>query len=170
MTRIGKKPEEFVFGMKERLDSPNQVERMMDNAAGVIKLLGAKNICYFNFIVDVTSHCDCMPAGGLLLVQDQGILFSNDPVAIDQASSDIIAKAPGLPQGPIETGVQGPAGEIPPKPELLESGQKLGIFSRFCQEEFREEIVDIQLTAAERLGLGSRDYELKDVTTEKASE
>ena len=51
---------------------------------------------------------------------------------------------------------------------VLEPGhQKLGLFSNGVQPELRSKIVDIQLTAAEANGLGSRSYELIDITKEK---
>ena len=50
---------------------------------------GKKNI-YINFIMNVTSGCDCEPKKMKILTDDIGILASTDPVAIDQASFDFV--------------------------------------------------------------------------------
>lgn len=49
-----------------------------------------KNNIYMNFLINVTSGCDCEPRTMKQLMPDIGILISNDPVAIDQASYDLV--------------------------------------------------------------------------------
>ncbi|MHA2231924.1 MAG: DUF362 domain-containing protein, partial [Candidatus Hodarchaeales archaeon] len=166
------KLEQRVFRLKRQLKSDEQVERMMDNAAGTTKLLGPDRIRYLNVAVDITSHCDCVPAGGHPLVPDQGILCSEDPVAIDQACRDLVAKAKGLPGSPAETGVDvGRGVQIEPDLAALEpNSEKLGLFSAFVPAELRSEIVEIQLSAAEALGIGKRSYELIEVKKELKEE
>lgn len=51
-----------------------------------------KNSYYMNFIQNITKSCDCESDSGEILAPDRGILFSDNPVAIDQASIDIIGK------------------------------------------------------------------------------
>lgn len=51
-----------------------------------------KNSFYINFIQNITKSCDCESNSGEILAPDRGILFSDNPVAIDQASIDIIGK------------------------------------------------------------------------------
>ncbi len=54
-------------------------------------------IAFVNFIQDVVPLCDCAAASGKPIVQDVGITFSLDPVAIDKASIDLIDQAPIIP-------------------------------------------------------------------------
>ena len=79
--------------------------------------VGKKNI-YLTFAVDVAPGCDCEPRPMRAAVKDVGIFASLDPVAVDAACYDAVAKA----------------------------GKK------FKGAE--------QLDYAEKIGLGSRDYEL----------
>jgi uncharacterized protein len=43
-----------------------------------------------NFLINITSGCDCEPRTMKQLMPDIGILISNDPVAIDKASYDLV--------------------------------------------------------------------------------
>jgi uncharacterized Fe-S center protein len=152
---------ERVFALHRRIPSVEQVERMMDNAGGAVKGIGEDRLRYFNIAIDITSHCDCMSAGGHLLVPDQGILYSKDPIAIDQASVDLVTKAKGVPMSPAETGMNSPSGRIEPNEKALEpEQQKLGLYSRFVDPESRPIIAETQLAAAHSQRIGSREYEL----------
>jgi len=90
---------------------------------------------FINFVQDVTPHCDCAAPAGKAIVPDIGILASLDPVAIDKASLDLIDKAPHL---------------LTPTP--LTPPDRVGKLHQ----------VDslVQLKVAQRLGLGSLDYQL----------
>ena len=105
---------EKVFALKRQVPRIEQAERMMDNAAGVVKGIGNDRIRYLNIAVDITAHCDCASVGEHLLVPDQGILYSKDPVAIDQAGVDLVTESPGMPMSPAETGKNSPHGRIEP--------------------------------------------------------
>lgn len=50
---------------------------------------------YFNFANHITPNCDCMGKKEKPLMDDVGILASNDPVAIDQASLDLVLQEGG---------------------------------------------------------------------------
>lgn len=50
---------------------------------------------FFNFLTDIAPGCDCFPASDPPVVPDIGFLASYDPVAIDQASIDLVNKAAG---------------------------------------------------------------------------
>jgi hypothetical protein len=54
-----------------------------------------KRGAYFNFCIYITKDCDCMNKEEQGFVQDLGILFSYDPVAVDQASIDMIINNQG---------------------------------------------------------------------------
>jgi len=72
--------------------SPVFQKKMAEYAFGVIK--GKENSSLFvNFLNNITSHCDCYPMSDKTIIEDIGILASSDPVAIDQASIDLINKA-----------------------------------------------------------------------------
>ncbi|MFW9993697.1 MAG: DUF362 domain-containing protein [Candidatus Odinarchaeota archaeon] len=167
------KLEDRVFRLRRQVVADEQVERMMDNAGGVAKLLGKDSLRYINIAVDITSHCDCAASGGHPLVPDQGILYSADPIAIDQASVDLVTKARGLPGSPADTGIlRGPPeSHIHADIEIMKAGnQKLGRYSTFVPAELRSTIVDIQLNGAVAQGIGTRSYQLVDVTKEEKKE
>jgi len=48
-----------------------------------------KKALYFNFLINITRDCDCFHTKEPKLTEDIGILISQDPVAIDQASWDM---------------------------------------------------------------------------------
>jgi uncharacterized Fe-S center protein len=61
-------------------------------------LHGKPNKCgYLNFLTNITPDCDCFSWNDTPISPDIGILASEDPVAIDQASVNMVNQAPGLP-------------------------------------------------------------------------
>ncbi len=54
-----------------------------------------KKIGYVNFLFNITRGCDCEARNMKVVVPDIGILASTDPVAIDNASLDLVQKAKG---------------------------------------------------------------------------
>lgn len=114
------------------------MERMTEYAWGVIKGR-QKRICYINFVVNVTPDCDCVGWSDLPMVPDLGFLASTDPVAIDQASFDLVQKAPALVAGL----------DVPGKDKFT---------ARWPHTHG-----EIQLSYAEELGMGSREYVLEKV-------
>jgi hypothetical protein len=101
-------------------------EKMAEYAFGAVRDKEGK-VCYFNFLTHFTKECDCYGKAQDKETEDIGILASYDPVAIDQASVDLLKDR---------------AGE-----DLL---RKL----------WPENDYNIQLGHAEKIGLGTRDYEL----------
>jgi len=158
-----KKREERVFGIRKGLEADEQVIRMIENAVGVVKLVGEDNLFYFNFAIDIGPACDCAPFARSALVPDQGILASKDLLAIDQACVDLVTKAKGIPGSPLEVGLKDDLAQVTihGSPSYLEPNfQKLGILSTFVSEKLRPKIVEIQLEEAEKHGLGNRKYKL----------
>jgi len=49
-----------------------------------------KNVIYFNDLNRISRSCDCDPEAGPIICPDIGYLLSDDPVAIDKASLDLI--------------------------------------------------------------------------------
>ncbi|MBN1871853.1 MAG: DUF362 domain-containing protein [Candidatus Omnitrophica bacterium] len=70
-------------------------EKLAEYALGASKAVGQQNICYINFINHITKDCDCMSRSEPPICNDIGILASKDPVALDQASVDMVIKNNG---------------------------------------------------------------------------
>ena len=49
-----------------------------------------KNVIYLNELKRISKSCDCDPNAGPIICPDIGYLLSDDPVAIDKASIDLI--------------------------------------------------------------------------------
>lgn len=49
-----------------------------------------KNVIYLNEVKRISRNCDCDPFSGPIICPDIGYLVSNDPVAVDKASLDLI--------------------------------------------------------------------------------
>ena len=62
-------------------------EKMVEYAYGAGQ---GKKCAYFNYIIRVSPSCDCYGYNDAPIVPDIGVLASNDPVAIDQASVDML--------------------------------------------------------------------------------
>jgi hypothetical protein len=118
---------------------PVFLENMVEYTMGVLR--GKENKTLFvNFITDVSPACDCYPMNDAPIVRNIGIVASKDPIAIDQASVDLVNQEEALPESCLTTNTK--RGEDKFK----------GIYPK----------VDwtIQLDYAERLRVGSRDYSL----------
>jgi uncharacterized Fe-S center protein len=70
-------------------------ERMAEYALGAV--IGKPGrVGYFNFLMNITPDCDCVPWSDAPLVPDIGILASSDPVALDKASCDLVSAQSGF--------------------------------------------------------------------------
>ncbi len=123
---------------------PVFLENMVEYTLGVLKDKKGKAF-FINFITDISPACDCLPSNDAPIVRDIGIVASTDPVAIDQASVDLVNSESVLPGSCIE-------GNIGPNEDKFKA-----IYPR----------VDwgIQLEYAEHLGLGTRNYHLETIET-----
>lgn len=118
---------------------PVFLENMVEYTLGVLK--GKPNKAFFiNFITDVSPACDCYPANDAPIVKNIGVVASTDPVAIDQASVDLVNAEPALAGARLSTNTA--PGEDKFK----------GLYPQVDWE--------IQLDYAEKLGLGGRAYDL----------
>jgi hypothetical protein len=117
---------------------PQAKERLqvcLGQAASAV-LSGYKGkVAFVNFIQDVTPDCDCAAPSGQPIVQDVGIAFSLDPVAVDKASLDLVDRAPIVP---------GSTSAMPP--DLLGNVHHTDSL--------------IQLKTAAKLGIGTLIYKL----------
>jgi len=121
---------------------PVFMENMAEYALGVLKKKEGKAL-FLNFITNVSPACDCYPVNDAPIVRDIGVVASRDPVAIDQASVDLVNQEPALPGSCLSTHTG--AGEDKFK----------GIYPNVDWE--------IQLDYGEKIGLGSRRYRLKQI-------
>lgn len=153
-------PNKRVFGLRKKIPRNEQVERMMDNVKGLINAIGATNIVYLNIAIDIGVTCDCAPYALPSIVPDQGILLSEDPLAIDKACFDLVNKATGSPGSPLERGFP-LEGAPAAAPELMGAGKiKLGPMSTLIEENLRPFLAQTQLEYAAAVGIGNLEYEL----------
>lgn len=123
------------------VDWSTDATKMQEKIAEYVKgaLVGKEGkVGFLSYLINITPDCDCWHFSGAPIVPDIGILASTDPVAIDQASLDLVAEAPSL----VES-IKGAGGD-----------------------KFRA-LTGVDGTAvlehAAKLGLGSREYELRAV-------
>ena len=69
--------------------SKNFDEALAMGAVAAIKLM-PKNTFYINVLKNIAKNCDCDNQASPILADDIGILYADNPVAIDQASVDLI--------------------------------------------------------------------------------
>jgi uncharacterized protein len=114
-------------------------KKMVEHACGAVQKKKGK-VLYINFLTQISPACDCYGYSDAPIVKDIGILASEDPVAIDQASADLVN------------------GEEGNRSSKLPGAWRPG------EDKFRalypEVDGNIQLTYAEEIGLGTRSYEL----------
>lgn len=129
------------------LELPGDDERFMrslaESAKAVLSTFGKGKVVYINFITEVQPECDCMPVADVPVAQDQGIMVSDDIVAIEQASMDMLLKAAPLPQSASEE-------------KAMAKGDD--ILFKLSEKPYR-----IQVEEAERLGLGKRKYKIIEI-------
>lgn len=95
---------------------------------------------YINFITQVSPACDCYGHSDAPIVNDIGICASIDPVAIDQACADLVNAARGNEGSALQSGHE-PGGD-----------KFRGVWPEIPWE--------VQLEHGDKIGLGSRKYEL----------
>jgi hypothetical protein len=117
-------------------------EKMVEHLAGFCKLHPGK-LAYLNYIINVSPACDCYGRTDPYIVHDVGVCASLDPVAVDQASVDLVNRSEGL------------------KGTALKKALKPG--SDKFRDIYPEVDWSIQLRYAEELGLGSRKYGLVEI-------
>jgi uncharacterized Fe-S center protein len=142
------------------------VVQMVDNAAGVVDYYGSDKIYYLNYVIDVTWQCDCTGGSDVPFVSDIGILSSKDPVAVDQCAVDLIHLSYINPHS-ILGNIENISKEKPKEwfsftPRFDSQKDKLDLNPTGKESKHWE----IQLKAAEAIGLGSRDYNLNEVKIE----
>lgn len=64
-------------------------ERIVEYAFGALK---ERKALFINVLIDITEECDCLNIKQDPFVEDIGILISEDPVAIDQSSLNLVGE------------------------------------------------------------------------------
>lgn len=126
-------PEEAIDIPWSSTSSVQFQERLAFYAAGVISLYKDKFFAV-NYLFNIAANCDCLSNPGPLLVPDIGVLASSDPVAIDQASADLVRETPGEKWGPGVDKFQKVWPDCPYQ-EQLQQAEKLGLGTRKYQLE-----------------------------------
>jgi hypothetical protein len=118
---------------------PTFQKKIVEYAYGAVQKKKGK-VLYINFLTQISPACDCNGYSDTPIVNDIGILSSEDPIAIDQASVDLVN------------------GEEGNRSSKLPKHWKPG------EDKFRalypEVDWSIQLAYGEEIGLGTKEYEL----------
>ncbi len=101
---------------------------------------------HINLATHMTPVCDCFGFTSMPILPDAGILGSDDIVALDQATLDVIAQTPL-----IEENI----------PTTMEVHTRVGHPFRWLHGPLKDPYLITEF--AENLGLGCREYELVDV-------
>jgi uncharacterized Fe-S center protein len=116
---------------------------LAEAASAVLSTFETGKVVYVNFLYAIQPECDCMPVADVPVLQDQGIMISDDIVAIEQASLDMLRSAFPLPQSAAEDMKLRPGDDV--------------------MSKLNPRPMQVQIDEAERLGLGSKDYALVGV-------
>jgi uncharacterized Fe-S center protein len=123
-------------------DEANDIvcKKMSEYAYAVIK---DKPSFHINLVIDVSPFCDCHSENDVAIVPDIGIFASFDPVALDMACVEAVNKAP------------------------VNRGSMLDEVHNKTSDHFSsihpETNWNISLDHAEKLGIGTKNYELVEV-------
>ena len=100
---------------------------------------------HISLIMDVSPFCDCHPENDVPVLPDIGMLASKDPVALDQACADLCCAAAPLPNSRLTDNQSAPG--------FVSLGDPF-------RDTTPESAWESCLAHAEKIGLGSRTYEL----------
>ena len=95
---------------------------------------------HISLVMDVSPFCDCHPENDAPIVPDVGMFASFDPVALDQACADAVNR-----QTPIASSLLGDHGD-----HYHDHFKNVSPVTNW----------EIQLNHAEKIGLGTRAYDL----------
>ncbi|MFX0105121.1 MAG: DUF362 domain-containing protein [Candidatus Hodarchaeota archaeon] len=143
------------------------INRFVDNAKGVVDFFGRDKIFYLNYAIDITYQCDCTGGSDIPFVPDIGVLASLDPVALDQATVDLIHKSSINPHSILsevkDIPKNGPFEWLSHTPRFDPESGEMDMNPNGKESKHWE----LQLKAAEEIGLGKRNYNLIKIKIEK---
>jgi uncharacterized Fe-S center protein len=141
------------------------VTQMVDNAKGVVEYFGKDKVFFINYAIDIVYQCDCTGGSDIPFIPDIGVLASLDPVALDQATVDLVHKSSIIPHSVLYDidGIpkQGSHDWFSHTPRFDPRTGEMD----FSGKESRH--WELQLKLAEEIGLGTRDYNLVEIKIEK---
>ncbi|MDD3318335.1 MAG: DUF362 domain-containing protein [Methanosarcina sp.] len=123
-------------------DIPEFLECLTEYAYGAVKGKEGR-VGYINFLLKITPDCDCVPWSDAPIVPDIGILASTDPVALDQASYDLVNRQKGLVSSSLHFNHEAGADKFRGISPMVDGTH--------------------QLKYGEKIGLGSREYKLVEI-------
>lgn len=118
--------------------SQDPLQERLVESLGAVLTAKARRVGFVNLLIDLTPEYDDQPWSDAAIAPDIGILASRDPIALDQASLDLLNQAPGI-----------------PGTRLTDPAAKDKLRDLYPNTDW-----ELQLRYAESLGLGTRDYEL----------
>jgi len=118
-----------------------------DSALAAAKSVGKNKIAYINLALDIAPFCDCVTYSDRSIVPNLGVFASSDPVAIDTACLQKATESAGMPGSIAEA----KAVMMPGMPKFTACGSFMGISQ------------EIQPNVGQKIGLGTRQYELIQV-------
>lgn len=127
------------IGIQWNSDIPTFQKKMVEYTFAVLKTKQRKAL-FLSFLTNISPACDCYAHSDAPIVPDIGIAASLDPVAIEQASVDLVNSQMAI-EGSCLQQQRGPGDD-----------KFRGMYPKVDWE--------IQLDHAEKIGLGSRHYEL----------
>lgn len=125
-------------------------EMMAISSSKVLETFDSSKVFYLNFLLNITTYCDCLGTAQPSIVNDIGIVGSKDIVAIETATLDLIKK-----EGLIEK-------NIPPflKHVNLDPNEDLHPFTRL-HGPYKDPYESVRFV--EKLGKGTSRYELVEI-------
>lgn len=108
-------------------------------------VLNGRPSFHISLVIDVSPNCDCHAENDVPILPDLGMFVSSDPVALDQACADACLAAEPLPGGQLYRNIHS-EGFVDHHDHFKNSNPN--IEWKACLEH------------AEKIGLGSRNYEL----------
>lgn len=119
------------------------IRSLAEAARAVAGTFSPGKILYVNFLTEIQPECDCMPGADVPVMQEQGILLSDDIVSVEQASIDMLRKADPLPQSAAADKGFGPGDDV--------------------LAGLADKPLELAVQEAESLGMGDRNYELIEI-------
>jgi hypothetical protein len=122
-------------------EAARHFQRRIVEAAGAVHVAALGKLHFLNFLFDVGPYPDYYPFSDVAIVPDLGVISGRDPVAVDQATLDLIDATAGI------------ACSMAEEAEALAPGRgKLYRITGVNPESMLE--------YAQKFGLGTRSYEL----------
>ncbi len=118
-----------------------------DSALAAVKAVGKGKTGYINLALDIAPWCDCVSFSDRPIIPNLGVFASWDPVAIDSACLAKSTESAGMPGSAAMTR----AVMEPGMPKFTACGSFMGVSQ------------EIQPNVGQKIGLGTREYELVNV-------